>query len=123
MLPKVLLHVIWREQDIRAKPKAAVFYVPDLTLLKPFVYGALIIAILCLHVMLPFVTVLKISVNKSENNYIKQSLTERADKKIAFFNNVLFLRKKAKQFWLLFFFRLIELLSLEKTFKVTVSSR
>lgn len=62
---------------IGAKHRAAAFYVSDLTSLKPFVYGVIIIVILCLHVMLPFVTVLKISVNKSENNYIKQSLTER----------------------------------------------
>lgn len=94
MLPKVLLDVIWTEQDIRAKHKAAAFHVPDLTLLKSFVYGDLIIAALCLHVMLPFVTVLKISVNKSENNYIKQSLIEGMHKKIAFFNNVLLLRQK-----------------------------
>lgn len=97
MILKALLHVIWVEQDIRAKHKAEAFYVPDLTLLKPFVYGALIIVILCLHVMLPFVTVLKISVNKSENNCIKQSLTERMDKVIAFFNNVLLLGKKPKE--------------------------
>lgn len=94
MILKALLHVIWVEQDIRAKHKAAAFYVPALTLLKPFVYGALIIVILCLHVMLPFVTMLKISANKSENNCIKQSLTERMDKVIAFFNNVLLLGKK-----------------------------
>lgn len=66
---------------IGAKHKAAAFYVSNLTSLKPFVYGVIIIVILCLHVILPFVTVLKISVNKSENNYIKQSLTERMSKK------------------------------------------
>lgn len=106
MIPKVLLHVMWMQQGIREKHKAAAFYVPDLTLLKPSVYGALIIVILCLCVMLPFVTVLKISVNKSENNYIKQSLSERMDKREEsaglFFNNVFLLRKKTKQF--LFFY-------------------
>lgn len=61
----------------KARGKELVFYVPSLFLLKLFVYGALIIS--NLHVMLPLVTLLKISVNEKENKYIKQSLTNRID--------------------------------------------
>lgn len=63
----------------KARGKELAFYVPSLFLLKLFVYGALIISNLHLHVMLPLVTLLKISVNEKENKYIKQSLTNRID--------------------------------------------
>lgn len=46
----------------KTRGKDLAFYVPNLILLKLFVYGALIISNLHLHVMLPFVTLLKIIV-------------------------------------------------------------
>lgn len=63
----------------KARGKELVFYVQNLILLKLFMYGALIISNLCLHVMLLFVTLLKINVKENENKYIKQSLTKRID--------------------------------------------
>lgn len=62
---------------VKARGKELAFYVPNLMLLKPFMYGVLIISNLHLHVMPPFVTLLTISVN--ENKYIKQNLTKIID--------------------------------------------
>ena len=63
----------------KARGKELAFDVSNLILLKTFVYGALIISNLHLHVMLPLVTWLNISMNENENKHIKQSLSKKID--------------------------------------------
>lgn len=60
----------------KTKRKELAFYVPNLILLKPFVY---VFSNLRFHVMLPFVILLKIIVNENEKKYIKQNLTKRIE--------------------------------------------
>lgn len=60
----------------KAKRKELAFCVPNLILLKPFVY---VFSNLHFHVTLPFVIVLKIIVNENENKYIKRSLAKRIE--------------------------------------------